>query len=170
MSPRAITVLASLALLFSTAGCASVSASAGDTPVEREDLPAISASAEQLKELENGVTAAEYAAAFGRFQSCMAKAGSPLIGVDSAGPLIDYRLPAAAFDSGDFDRCYLSEFQKVDERWQYLSKDVSPANLAYQACLESAGITPKKASEEVWAQLLEAGLDPEKCATEHAPE
>lgn len=170
MSPRAITVLASLALLFSTAGCASVSASAGDTPVTREDLPAISASAEQLKELESGVTAAEYEAAFGRFQSCMAKAGSPLIGIDSVGSLIDYRLPAAAFDSGDFDRCYLSEFQKVDERWQYLNKDVSPANLAYQACLESAGIAPKKASEEVWAQLLEAGLDPEKCAREHAPE
>jgi hypothetical protein len=50
-----------------------------------------------------------------------------------------------------------------------MNKDVSVANLAYQACLESAGIAPKQASEEVWAQLLEAGLDPEQCAREHAP-
>ncbi|WP_157372959.1 hypothetical protein [Agromyces sp. Root81] len=136
----------------------------------REDLPVVQASAEQQSELKGGVEAAEYQSAFGRFQSCMAKAGAALSGVKEAGPLMNYRLPAEAYDTGDFDRCYLSEFQQVDERWQYQNKDVSPANIAYKACLEAAGIAPKQASEDVWAQLLEAGLDPEKCATEHAPE
>ncbi|MFC9558333.1 hypothetical protein [Agromyces sp. NPDC056965] len=83
---------------------------------------------------------------------------------------MDYATLAEADFTGDRERCYFGEFQRVDERWQFLHKDESLANRANQACLAAAGVTPKTTTEDVWAQILEAGLDPTKCAREYSPE
>lgn len=164
---RGVFVAAAIVLLL--AGCAAPRAVAGDTALTREDLPDISASSQQLDELKDGVTRDEYAAAFSRFEGCMKAAGQSLFGVEEGDYVITYSLLASAYDSGEFDRCYLTEFQQVDERWQFLNKDMSSANRAYQACLTDAGLSPKQSSEDVWAQLREAGLDPEECAQVHQP-
>lgn len=151
------------------AGCAVLTASAGDTPITREDLPPIEASAVQVSELKDGVTEDEYLAAFTRFEACMEDAGYPLIGVERVDNVMKYSHLAEAYDSGDRDRCYFTEFQQVDERWQFLNKDNSESNRVYQACLTAAGVTPKTTTEDVWAQVQEAGLDPEKCVEEYKP-
>ena len=165
--------LTAVAVAFSSllvlAGCAVQTASAGDTPITREDLPLIEASAEQTSELKDGVTEEEYLAAFTRFEACMDDAGYPLVGVERVDYLMDYSMLAEAYDAGDRDRCYFSEFQQVDEQWQFLNKDKSLSNRALQACLTAAGITPLTTTEDVWAQVQEAGLDPAKCAQEYKP-
>jgi hypothetical protein len=163
------TFAAATAAALLLAGCAVSTASAGDAPVTREDLPEIVASDQQLIELEDGVTEEEYGAAFDRFDSCMTAAKQPLVGVEEGEYLITYSMLASAYDSGDYDRCYFTEFQRIDEQWQYLNKDKSTANRVYQGCLTAAGVSPKESSEEVWAQLLEAGIDPEKCAQSQLP-
>ncbi|TFC88826.1 hypothetical protein E3T28_00390 [Cryobacterium sinapicolor] len=163
------TLAAATAAVLLLTGCAALTASAGDAPVTRENLPEIVASDQQLIELENGVTQEEYRAAFDRFDACMTGAKQPLVGVEEGEYLITYSMLASAYDSGDYDRCYFTEFQRIDEKWQYLNKDNSTANRVYQACLTAMGIPPKESSEDVWAQLLEAGIDPEKCAQSQLP-
>jgi len=157
-------------LLLSLAGCAASPASGDNAPVVRDSLPEVVASDQQLEELEGGVSEEEYRAAFDRFEACMVKAEQPLVGVEKDADIISFSMSAAAYDSGDYDRCYLSEFQRVDERWQFQNKDSSTATVTYQACLTAAGVPPKESSEEVWAQMIEAGIDPEKCALENGPE
>jgi len=159
-------VVVALSAMLILAGCAVQTAAAGDTQISREDLPQIEASVQQVSELRNGVTEDEYLAAFARFEACMDDAGYPLVGVERSDHLMDYSMLAEAYDSGDSDRCYHSEFQQVDERWQFLNRDDSVTNRVYQACLTAAGVAPKVTTGDVWAQVLEAGLDPEKCAQE----
>lgn len=170
MAKRHAAVAAALGAMLVLAGCTSPAASAVEPHDARENPPSIAPSSLQLSELDDGVTEEEYLAAFTRFQTCMDEAGYPLLRVQMNDSLMDYATLAEADFTGDQERCYLGEFQKVDARWQFQHKDESPANRANQACLAAAGVTPKTTTEDVWAQILEAGLDPTKCAREYSPE
>lgn len=170
MRRRLSNLTAALCAVVVLAGCAEAAASAGVAPLIREALPSIEASSQQESELEDGVTEEEYRAAFTRFEACMDDAGSPLVRVHRNDSMIEYSMRAEAYDAGVSDRCYIAEFQQVDERWQFLNKDESVANRANRACLTAAGVTPKTTTEDVWAQILESGLDPTKCAQEYGPE
>lgn len=169
MKKTLVALLAAAAVVVGLAGCAESTASAGDGQIVREDLPEIHSSDQQLAELEGGVTEDEYLAAFTRFETCMDDAGYPLVSVEHKDYLVTYSMLAEAYDSGDHDRCYLREFQQVDEQWQLLNQDKSVANRAYQACLTEAGVTPKSSAKEVWEQVQEAGLDPAECARQFEP-
>ena len=171
MSQSASVALAVAAMLMlSLAGCSASPASGDNAPVVLDNLPEVVASDQQLDELVGGVSEEEYTAAFDRFEACMVKAEQPLVGVEKDADIITFSMSSAAYDSGDYDRCYFGEFQRVDERWQFQNKDSSTATIIYQACLTAAGVPPKESSEEVWAQMIEAGIDPEKCALENGPE
>lgn len=80
---------------------------------------AVSVSAEQEQALADEiVTEEEYRAGFARYESCLAAAGYPLHAVDETGAVIEYSIPAEAVSAGDDERCYTSEFARLDVLWQ----------------------------------------------------
>lgn len=64
------------------------------------------------------VDEAEYRIQFDRYSDCMTAAGSPLDGVNKAGPIITYINFGASVSSGAEGRCYAEEFAQVDRMRQ----------------------------------------------------
>jgi len=76
-------------------------------------------SAAQTADLADGqVSRDEYLAAFDRFSACMSAAGEPLLGIDTSGTIVSYRVSETSVDSGIDTRCYEPEFRQVDTNWQ----------------------------------------------------
>lgn len=80
-------------------------------------------SSAQAAELADGrVTQDEYNAAFDRYDSCMAKTGMALIGIDRSGTVIKYSTVSEAVYSAA-RQCYEVEFKDVDVEWQIANQD-----------------------------------------------
>ncbi|WP_454048533.1 hypothetical protein [Cellulomonas sp. Marseille-Q8402] len=60
--------------------------------------------------------------AYERYVACMDRAGFTVELLDDSGPVLEYRLPGAAVDSGDDERCYAAEFADMDTAWQLLAE------------------------------------------------
>jgi hypothetical protein len=118
--------------------------------------PTIRPSAAQQAEIATGVvTRADYLAAFNRYAGCMAAAGYPLGAVDESSTVLNMMVPGAAVDSGVDNRCYVSEWQKVDELWQLQNWRTSTSVVMMQQCLTDQGIKPDLSSEQsLWSQVL----------------
>lgn len=64
------------------------------------------------------VTEDEYRAGFARYEACLAEAGYALHAVDETSKVIEFSIPAEAVSTGDDERCYSSEFARLDVLWQ----------------------------------------------------
>jgi hypothetical protein len=157
-------VLVLSVVALGSAGCAAQTAAAGDAPLLREDLPAITASAEQEQAIADGhVTEGEYKAGFARYEACMKKEGYELVGVKQADYLITYSITNEAVATGADDRCYIGEFQQLDASWQIANEDRSITTKMYQKCLSERGIRADTTAKGVWKQINDAGIPPEDC-------
>lgn len=79
----------------------------------------VSVSTEQEHALADEiVTEDEYRAGFAGYEACLAEAGYPLHAVDDTATVIEYSIPAEAVSAGDDERCYTSEFARLDVLWQ----------------------------------------------------
>ncbi|GAA2023328.1 hypothetical protein GCM10009819_02550 [Agromyces tropicus] len=163
---RARTLLLGLVIagaVLSTTGCAAATAKAG-SGVAREDLPPIQQSLEQRSALaDDSVTRGEYTSAFSRYRDCLKDDGFEVVSIKERGNLIEYSVPADAVSTGSDDRCYLSEFAEIDQRWQLAHEDESFTTKMYQACLNASGVPASESATEVWAQLEANGLDEKSC-------
>ncbi len=119
----------------------------------------IQPSAAQTAELADGtITRAEYLAAFNRYVGCMAAAGYPLDGFSEDGESVAYSPTDAQIDSGADNRCYRSEFNGVDGRWQEQHWFTSDTGIAVRKCLTDLGVKkPARAEDAADAQLKAKG-------------
>jgi hypothetical protein len=81
-------------------------------------IPTLKESAAQKQALADDViTRDEDLAAFNRFAGCMTALGHPLVGV-TTGLVPGYSEANAALADGTDNRCYTTEYQGVDAKWQ----------------------------------------------------
>jgi hypothetical protein len=126
-------------------------------------------SAEQTAALADGVVEfAEYEEGFRRYRACLEAAGYELgSGPDGEeiGTMVDthleFSVPDAAVQSGEDERCYQSEYFQLDMNWQIAHADESLQTEHWRSCLTENGIAPAETSEEIWDQIVKAGLDAE---------
>jgi hypothetical protein len=130
---------------------------------------------EQRDALSDGVVEfEEYEAGFARFNDCVSGAGYPLASVRLVpeSQLYDFRVPAAATDTGVEDRCYEAEWAGLDRAWQLSPERPRPpgevtVEAVMTACLQEAGVdVPSDApSPDDLLAIGEAnGLPLEECA------
>lgn len=108
------------------------------------------------------VTAEAYEAAYADFASCMKEAGVPLVNETMTGAIHDYAYPATEEGEAAYDKCY-PDFQTADIGWQVANEWNSPTQVALRGCLVDAGVEPARTMDEVWQQILDAGIDPTEC-------
>jgi hypothetical protein len=121
--------------------------------------PVPETSAVQTAELADGQASRdEYLSAFGRFSTCMSEAGEPLLGVDTSGTLVSYRVSNESVDTGTDARCYEPEFRLVDAMWQEAHEDTSESAVLLRDCVEAAGMAPAETLAENHEKLRAAGL------------
>ena len=150
--------------LFSA--CASPTVQGATGTIGSDDRPAVeyelSDSHEQA--ISDGiVTEKEYRAGYERYKACMDAAGYVVYEDDTDAWLIMYHVTDESVQSGVEGNCYNVEFAKLNEGWQIANEYQSQANLRLQECLEEVGITPRSGPGDVWKQVEDAGIDPEKC-------
>lgn len=162
---RIAIVLGALAIgSVSLSGCASSSAVAANA-----DVPV--ASEFQLKALSDGqIDREEYLAGFGNYQSCMSELGYDVLVMDDKSTVIDIRIPAAGVESGADERCYLAEFNQIDDAWQLANQDSREDNAVLAACMainglvRSADSAPTSRQEKI-DELVSANIDLASCFT-----
>jgi hypothetical protein len=154
-------VLAAVAL----AGCASSSAQASNA-----EIPV--ASDFQTEALADGqVDRGEYQGGFTRYQACMREKGYDVVVTDDADTVMDIRIPAAGVESGADERCYIEEFNQIDDAWQLANEDSRKDNALFAACLVTNGLRCKAESaptsrQEKIDELVSAHVDLASCLTE----
>jgi hypothetical protein len=84
---------------------------------------------QQAEMADDTVTRDEYLAAFNRYVGCVGEAGYWIDGGNPSAVILSFSIPTAAIDSGADERCYVSEFQQVDTKWQLQNQDASESTL-----------------------------------------
>jgi len=101
------------------------------------EIPKLVESAAQAQELSDGVvTRDEDIAAFSRYEGCMGALGHP-IDVPPTSIVPSYSIDDSAVADGSDNRCYVTEYEGVDEKWQFelQASEVGVASVA--ACVAS---------------------------------
>ena len=100
-------------------------------------IPKLVASSAQTAELaDHVVTRDELIAAFSRYEGCMAALGHPMDSLLSTIVPLDSVANAAVMDGSD-DRCFVTEYRDVDERWQLALQAGSVGEASIEACKAS---------------------------------
>jgi hypothetical protein len=120
-------------------------------------------SAAQESDLADGVvTRDEDVAAFARFEGCM----------DALGHGIDYPVTKVVpfystggreISDGTANRCYVTEYAGVDERWQLQLRQTSTGEKSIDACLRAKGVDPSASPAARSEQLFTLGLNAGDC-------
>lgn len=124
------------------------------------------ASDRQAAEIRDRVaTAAEYRAAFERYEECLSTAGFELRDVEFRNSLYEFGVPNAAVQGGTDAECYVSEFRYTDILWQSTDAVQNNSETAkmIRKCLRRRGIAPADTPEEMNEQLRKAGIEPPEC-------
>jgi hypothetical protein len=101
-------------------------------------IPQLGESAAQRQELSDGVvTRDEDLAAFSRYEGCMGALGHPIDG-QSTSIVPGYTLDDSAVNDGSDNRCYVTEYRDVDEKWQ-LELEASTVGVASVVACEASG-------------------------------
>jgi hypothetical protein len=127
-------------------------------------VPKLSESAAEHQELADGVvTRDEYVAAFNRYEGCMAGLGHPNDRVP-AGIELEYQGGEAAANDGSYARCYDTEFEGVDLKWQSELSTTDVGDTSIDACLAHFGVMPDVSPEARILQLQQLVGAAENCA------
>jgi hypothetical protein len=118
--------------------------------------PTLKPSTQQTAELADGVvTRAEDIAAFERYAVCMAalghSIGNPADSEYNAIP--SYGIDDAAVNSGADNRCYVTQYQDVDDAWQAEVEKGTEASYSIRECLTDLGVNPAASTKQEMDQF-----------------
>jgi hypothetical protein len=105
----------------------------------------------------------DYVQGFLRYSSCLRESGHEIVRLGEKGPLLDYAIPESAVSSGDDERCYRQEFERVDDMWQLANEDASAWAETLRACLRDRGVEPEGSVPEMEQRLVDSGSDAVTC-------
>lgn len=149
------------AALVLLAGCSPASS---PPPTAPGGVPqaVLSASSKEVKAAlaDGNVTRDEYDAAYRRFAVCMQAGGTALIEYPMKEDTYQYGYPAAA--AALEKKCYNKQYYAVDMVWQVAHPTVATR---LQTCLVLAGDSFVGTVDEMRAQLIKDGQDPDRCLT-----
>ncbi len=125
------------------------------TPLSQEQKDALA---------DNVVTYDEYTSGYRRYVACMAASGYHIVEQGQENQVFRYAVPAAAVDAGVDDQCMDQQFWYINSMWQLSREDTSTQSEGYAKCLRAKGIEPAEHAADRYQQVVDAGLDPVKCA------
>jgi hypothetical protein len=127
-------------------------------------IPRLVDSPAQKSELDSGpITRADDLAAFERYEGCMGALGHPMDTIATS-IVPAYTVDDSAVTDGSDNRCYVTEYRDVDEKWQRAVEQTDIATQSIDACLVVHEVTPAASPSARSKQVQELDLNLDECA------